>query len=136
MKRRKQHFHHLDQYGIDLILGCNGFIWIGEHVEAKDDMVVDQMDKSEQQSDESGIPLTYEQERGHTPLETRKYICRVANAVRVLSTLGFMVSVEVITEIVEMSIALNHDIHEMLGPEFYVLVAEKEVQRRLSTKKR
>ena len=32
VKRRKQHFHHLEQYGVDLILGCNGFIWVGEHV--------------------------------------------------------------------------------------------------------
>uniref|UniRef100_A0A0E0HVX1 S1 motif domain-containing protein n=1 Tax=Oryza nivara TaxID=4536 RepID=A0A0E0HVX1_ORYNI len=30
VKRRKQHFHHLEQYDVDLILGCNGFIWTAE----------------------------------------------------------------------------------------------------------
>ena len=49
-RRRKQHFHHLEQCGVDLILGCNGFIWVGEHVEAKDDMVKDQASKLEQQN--------------------------------------------------------------------------------------
>jgi exosome complex RNA-binding protein Rrp4 len=32
VKRRQQHFHHLEQYDVDLILGCNGFIWVGKHV--------------------------------------------------------------------------------------------------------
>lgn len=136
VKRRKQHFHHLVQYGIDLILGVNGFIWIGEHVSVKDDMVVDQVDKSEEQTANPEGSEICEQEENHTPLEIRQYICRVANAVRVLSTLNFMVTVEVITEIVDLSISQNHEIHDMLGAEFYVLVAEKEVQRRLSTKKR
>lgn len=136
VKRRKQHFHHLAQYGIDLILGVNGFIWIGEHVGTKDDMVVDQIDKSEEPNSNPEGSEICEQEDSHTPLEIRQYICRVANAVRVLSTLNFMVTVEVITEIVDLSISQNHEIHDMLGAEFYVLVAEKEVQRRLATKKR
>ncbi|GFZ19475.1 ribosomal RNA processing 4 [Actinidia rufa] len=91
VKRRKLHFHHIEQYGIDLILGCNGFIWVGEHVGAKDDMVVDQSSKSEQEDVKSTTYPTSleEQERTYTPLETRQNICRTANAVRVLSTLGF-----------------------------------------------
>ncbi|XP_027168438.1 exosome complex component RRP4 homolog isoform X2 [Coffea eugenioides] len=138
VKRRKQHFHHLDQYGVDLILGCNGFIWVGEHVEAKDDMVLDQMIKSEQENASlSGSVSSREQEQSHTSIEIRQHICRIANAVRVLSTLGFMVTVELITELVDLSISHNLDIHEMLGAEFYVVVAEKEAERRsLATKKR
>lgn len=132
VKRRKQHFHHLEQYGIDLILGCNGFIWVGEHVEAKDDMIEDRESKSEQQNAKSSkysISLE-EQEKTYTPLETRQNICRTANAVRVLSSLGFSITVEVIIETVELSISLNLDIHEMLGAEFCVLVAEGEAERR------
>ncbi|KAK6937482.1 K Homology domain, type 1 [Dillenia turbinata] len=134
VKRRKQHFHHLEKYGIDLVLGCNGFIWVGEHVEAKDNMVEDQMSKSEQQSSVSSLN---EQEHNYIPLETRQSICRTANAVRVLSVLGFNISVEVITQTVELSSSLNIDIHDMLGAEFYVLVAEAEADRRsLLTKKK
>ncbi|KAK9281525.1 hypothetical protein L1049_004428 [Liquidambar formosana] len=139
VKRRKQHFHNLEQYGIDLILGCNGFIWVGEHIEAKDPMVEDQVNKSEQQNTKSSKNFTRleEQEQTYTPPETRQNICRTANAVRVLSTLGFNITVEVITETVELSSSLNLDIHEMLGSEFCVLVAEREAERRrLLTKKK
>ncbi|XP_016650653.1 PREDICTED: exosome complex component RRP4 homolog [Prunus mume] len=138
VKRRKQHFHHLENYGIDLIIGCNGFIWVGEHVQVTDDMVVDQVNKSEQDDakpDENSISPE-DQEKNHTQQETRENICRAANAIRVLSTLGFNITVEVITETVDMSTSINVAIHEMLGSEFYVLVAEKESVRRRMTKKK
>ncbi|KAK4407096.1 Exosome complex component RRP4 [Sesamum angolense] len=131
VKKRKQHFHYLDQYGIDLILGCNGFVWVGEHVEVKDDMVEDLSNKSEQQNVKSWNTMGDEEvEEIYTPPETRQNICRTANAIRVLSTLGFMITVEVVMEVVNLSISLNLDIHEMLGAEFYVIVAEKEAERR------
>lgn len=139
VKRRKQHFHNLEQYGIDLILGCNGFIWVGEHVETKDPMVEDKADKSDQKdSKSSSYSMSLEeQEETYTPLATRQNICRISNAIRVLSTLGVNITVEVITEIVSLSSFLNLDIHEMLGSEFCVLVAEKEAERRsLSTRKK
>uniref|UniRef100_A0A2N9II35 Uncharacterized protein n=1 Tax=Fagus sylvatica TaxID=28930 RepID=A0A2N9II35_FAGSY len=138
VKRRKQHFHHVEQYGVDLILGCNGFIWVGEHVEAKDDMVEDQVSKPEQQnikSNKNSVSLE-EQERTYTPIETRQNICRIANAVRVLSILGFNITIEVILETRNLSSSLNLDIHEMLGSEFCVLVAEGEAERRSLTKKK
>ncbi|KAK4418232.1 Exosome complex component RRP4 [Sesamum alatum] len=138
VKKRKQHFHYLDQYGIDLILGCNGFVWVGEHVEVKDDMAEDLSNKSEQQNVKSWNTMGDEEvEETYTPLETRQNICRTANAIRVLSTLGFMITVEVIMEVVNLSVSLNLDVHEMLGAEFYVTVAEKEAERRsMPTKKR
>ncbi|KAG5043461.1 hypothetical protein JHK87_007376 [Glycine soja] len=81
VKRQKQHFHHLEEFGIDLILGCNGFIWVGEHVEAKDDMVEDQ-------------------------------------------------------GMIDLSLSMNLEMHDMLGSEFCVLVAEKEAERRSSSKRK
>ncbi|VVA14061.1 PREDICTED: exosome [Prunus dulcis] len=138
VKRRKQHFHHLENYGIDLIIGCNGFIWVGEHVQVTDDMVVDQVNKSEQDDakpDENSISPE-DQGKNYTRQETRENICRAANAIRVLSTLGFNITVEVITETVDLSTSINVAIHEMLGSEFYVLVAEKESVRRSMTKKK
>ncbi|KAK6940873.1 K Homology domain, type 1 [Dillenia turbinata] len=134
VKRRKQHFLQLEKYGIDLVLGCNGFIWVGEHVEAMDNIVKDLVSKSEQQS---SVTTLNEQKHHQSPLETRQNICRTANAVRVLSALGFNISIEVITQTVELSSSLNIDIHDMLGAEFYVLVAEAEAERRsLLTKKK
>ncbi|KAM7506695.1 hypothetical protein LguiA_017148 [Lonicera macranthoides] len=139
VKRRKQHLHHLEQYGIDLIIGCNGFIWVGEHVEPKDDTVEDRVTKFEKQQNsksQSSMSLE-EQEQTYTPPEIRQNICRTANVVRVLSTLGFNVTVDVIMETVKLSSSMNVDIHEMLGAEFCVLVAEREAERRsLLSKKR
>lgn len=140
VKRRKQHFHNLEKFGIDLILGCNGFIWVGEHVEVTDDMVVDQVNNSEQQSAKSDkkILSPEEQERSYTPQETREHICRTANSIRVLSALGFNITAEVIMDTVELSISLKQQvpIYKMLGAEFCVLVAEKEAARRSVTKKK
>lgn len=138
VKRRKQHFHHLEQYGIDLILGCNGFIWVGEHVETKDNMIEDEPTKPDSQNDKSITSMSLkEQEQTYTPLETRQIICRIANAIRVLSTLGFSITIDVILEIVDLSISKGVDIHDMLGAEFCVLVAEKEAERRnLKTKRK
>ncbi|GJR81826.1 exosome complex component RRP4 [Tanacetum coccineum] len=116
VKRRKQHFHHLEQYGIDLILGCNGFIWVGEHVETTDNMIEDEPTKPESQ-DITSMSLE-EQEQTYTPLETRQNICRIANAIRVLSTLGFSITIDVILEIVDLSTSKGLDIHDMLGAEF------------------
>ncbi|KAF5731502.1 exosome complex component RRP4 [Tripterygium wilfordii] len=140
VKRRKQHFHHMEQYGVDLVLGCNGFIWIGEHVEVRDTMSGDQVSNTEQQNTKSSTSTNYmdleEQEQGYTPLETRQNICRIANSVRVLSSLGFNITVEVIMETVDLSGTMNLEVHEMLGSEFYVLVAEKEAERRCSSGKK
>lgn len=131
MKKQKQHFHHLEQYGIDLILGCNGFIWVGEHIEAKDDMMEDQVNQSDKK-----FVSHEEEERSYTALDTRRYICRTANAVRVLSTLGFNITLEIIKETVNLSLTLNLDINEMLGSEFCVVVAEREAERRSTNKRK
>ncbi|CAJ2653993.1 unnamed protein product [Trifolium pratense] len=138
VKRQKQHFHHLEQYGIDLIIGCNGFIWVGEHVEVRDDMVEDQVSQSDPQvliPNKNSVSLE-EQEKNYTALETRKHICRAANAVRVLYTLGFIITLEIIKGVIDLSLSMNLDIHDMLGSEFCVLVAEKEAERRSSNKKK
>lgn len=137
VKRRKQHFHQLDQYGVLLILGCNGYVWVGELVEAKDRMEVDQVNLSEEANMKSRSYMSLEEtEPDYTPLETRRNICRIANAVRVLSILGFNITIEVILEIFELSISENVDVHDMLGAEFCVRVAEKESDRRSMATKR
>lgn len=132
VKRRKQHFHHLEQYSVDLILGCNGFIWVGEHLETgENDMLEDQ----ERRPEISKIHQE-EQERTFTPLEIRQHICRIANAVRLLSALGFTLTVEAIMDAAEASASSNIEIKDMLGPEFYVQIVEREAQRRTSLLKK
>ncbi|KAF7088934.1 hypothetical protein CFC21_092007 [Triticum aestivum] len=125
VKRRKQHFHHLEQYDADLILGCNGFVWVGEHA------VVDE----ETNSNEDQHKLSMEVE-AFTPLETRRHICRLANAVRVLSALGFTLTVELIIQTAEAGLSSDVEINNMLGAEFYVQTAEREAKRRADLSRR
>lgn len=125
VKRRKQHFHNLEQYGVDLILGCNGFIWIGEHVEPSDNEMMEAEEK-----------MSKDKEQHDTPLEVRQHICRISNSVRLLSALGFTLTVEAIIDTAEASTSLNMDIKDILGSEFYVQTAEREVQRRASLLKK
>ncbi|XP_008791547.1 exosome complex component RRP4 homolog isoform X2 [Phoenix dactylifera] len=129
VKRRKQHFHRLEQYCVDLILGCNGFIWVGEHLETGENDMLEDREKRPEISKTNMIHE--EQERTFTPLEVRRHICRIANAVRLLSALGFILTVESIIDTVEASASSNIEIKDMLGPEFYVQTVEREVQRRI-----
>ncbi|GAB4841183.1 exosome non-catalytic core subunit rrp4 [Ancistrocladus abbreviatus] len=134
VKRQKQHFHQLEQQAVTLVLGCNGFIWVGEYIEAKDNSITEeQLNKSQQGDAKSSLQ---EKVQTYTSFEVRQNICRIANAVRVLSTLGFSITIEVILGIVDLSTSLNLDIHDMLGAEFCVLVAEREAERRSSSTKR
>ncbi|CAI0395385.1 unnamed protein product [Linum tenue] len=56
--------------------------------------------------------------------------------IRVLSNLGFNITVEVILEAVNLSSKLDCGVDEMLGPEFHVALAEREAQRRSQSKKK
>ena len=53
----------------------------------------------------------------------------------VCSALGFTLSAEVIVETAEASMSSNIAVKDMLGAEFCVQTAEREVQRRLSKRK-
>ncbi|KAL5984537.1 hypothetical protein ACLOJK_018642 [Asimina triloba] len=138
VKRRKQHFHHLEQYGIDLIVGCNGLIWVGEHAKVEENETREDQDHKPENKIKTNKKSTTieEQEMSYTPLETRENICRIANAVRVLSTLGFSLTVEVIIDTAEASASLNLEIKDMLGAEFHVQIAEREARRRKTLSKK
>ncbi|VYS49350.1 unnamed protein product [Arabidopsis thaliana] len=113
VKRSNIHFHYIESLGIDLIIGGNGFIWVGEHVQEQDPMIVDnKMIK-------------------RSPLETQKSIVRIGNAIRALSNQGFTLTLEVIMETINLSNMENIDVHDMLGSEFHVFLAENEAERRI-----
>lgn len=125
VKRRKQHFHVLEQYGVDLILGCNGFVWVGEHVASRENEMAEDQEST-----------VKDEEHSYTPLEIRRHICRIANSVRLLAALGFALSVESIVDTIEASQSSNVEVKDMLGAEFYVQTAEREVQKRASLPKK
>ena len=64
------------------------------------------------------------------PLSVRQNICRLANSIHVLSALGFLIYPDIIIDTFEASISKSIAIKDMLGPEFSVLVSEREAARR------
>lgn len=64
--------------------------------------------------------------------ESRQIRCRIANAIHVLSSLGFSLTLEVIPETSDLSSALNLGIDEMLRSNLHVLDAEREDEWRNS----
>lgn len=116
-----------------MIIGCNGFIWVGEHIEVRDPIAID--DPKDEEMISSSTKNTGK-EQSHTQLETRQTICRIGNVIRVLSNLGFTVTLEVIMETINLSNSKNIDIHDMLGSEFHVVVAENEAERRRTKRKK
>lgn len=101
IKRLKQHFHQLKDLGVDLILGCNGFIWISASA-------VD----------------------GTVQFEVRERICRLANSVRVLGALGLLVSPDSIIQTYHASLLWEVPVKDMLSADFYVKLAQKEAEHR------
>ena len=131
IRRLKHHFYNLEKHAVTLVLGCNGLIWVGERNEAKYNMMEDDEEDSNPANSQSHL----EQEGAQTLLATRLTICRIANAVRVLSKLAFSITEEVIMNLVDLSTNRGIDVHDMLAPEFCVLAAEAEVERRHKSKK-
>eukprot|EP00898_Chlorokybus_atmophyticus_P006843 jgi/Chlat1/715/Chrsp104S01205 len=115
VKRLKQHFHYLEPCDVDAIFGVNGFIWICEH-----------RDPAAQPSDDNNINA----EEG-IPLPVRQRICRVANAVRVLSSLFFSIQPASVIRTYEASLKSGVASKDMLGSDFLARVMEGEAERRL-----
>ncbi|XP_024372197.1 exosome complex component RRP4 homolog isoform X1 [Physcomitrium patens] len=122
IKRLKQHFHQLKDLGVDLILGCNGFIWIagtsapGQKDNKRSGSVVTSASAAE---GESAVQF-----------EVRERICRLANSVRVLGALGLLVSPESIIQTYEASLQFKVKVKDMLSADFYVKLAEKIAEQR------
>jgi len=148
IKRLKQHFHHLKQYGVDLILGCNGYVWIAAPSESGKSSVSDTpMDLSndhgsEMSSKHSTTLIPSAQEDGKRDLsdddkvrdsitrELRERICRLANAVRVLAALGLLIFVESIIDTYEVSLSWDTAVKDMLAAEFCIKIVEREAEHR------
>uniref|UniRef100_M4EP11 Uncharacterized protein n=1 Tax=Brassica campestris TaxID=3711 RepID=M4EP11_BRACM len=111
-----------------LIIGFNGFIRVqvidpGMMDNHKDDEMISSSSTKEQAILLSRLHKAYAE-------------WGMGNAIRVLSNLGFTVTLEVIMETVNLSNSKNIDTHDMLGSEFHVVVSENEAERRREKRKK
>lgn len=110
---------------MDLILGCNGYIWVSATVTAVKD------ENFPTPAALAAAPLTGVADvEIAISQEVRERICRLANCIRVLGALGLLISPDSILQTYEASIALGVAAKDILSSEFHVKILEKEAEKR------
>lgn len=112
VKRQRRHFQHLEESDVDIILGCNGIVWVTRHVEPRSD-------EDEQPGEE--LPNC---ER-LTPKD-RENIARASQSLLVLASLGFSINGDSIGRVIAISISHQVQPKHMLNAPFLTLVADSE----------
>jgi exosome complex component RRP4 len=102
IKRQRQHMIVLEDLGVQMILGCNGLIWVGAP------MSDDSHDDLEPVGIEQGLI---------------KSIARVVQSIKALSHLRRMISTLSVTKVVSLSIEMQISPPSMLGTHFLEMVA-------------
>ncbi|KAK9844602.1 hypothetical protein WJX74_004455 [Apatococcus lobatus] len=123
IKRQKFHFHHLEDLGVDMIVGCNGGVWVGPHDAHKS---ADTQDGGHGREEAVLVMPTMP---SFTPQQRGK-AARVANAVRVLAILYLPVHSASIQDTCQAAMQLDLGAADMLKLPFIQHLAEQEVQRR------
>lgn len=87
VKRQRQHMATFEEYGVGIILGCNGLIWVGIPTDAVDG-------SGDADIDDASLLQS---------------IARIAQSIKVLSRMQMMISTESIGQTARLS--LEHGIH-------------------------
>eukprot|EP00899_Mesostigma_viride_P011876 jgi/Mesvir1/2068/Mv02322-RA.1 len=128
IKRLKQHFHVLAHCQVQVILGCNGLVWISGVPPAVEGNAEDEVE--EEGGD--GADWTQKAAKPHVPVDLalRERICRVANSIRVLASLFLAIHPTSIEETYRWSEELQLSVTDMLGGDFSATILERELKRR------
>ncbi|XP_067215393.1 uncharacterized protein Naam [Linepithema humile] len=97
IQRKKTHYHNLDN-GVTLILGNNGYVWIGANIQ--------NVDKSE-----GG----FTEDLSKIPVENRNVCARLRNCISILAQCNMLLSDTSVTYAYEES--AKYEVHELLQPE-------------------
>lgn len=110
VKRCKQHFHTLD-FGVDVILGNNGYVWI----------------QNTQQT--TGKTANGDQLNQVCDSTSREKIARVRNSVVALSKMHIAIFKETILDVYELSLQLGLQAKQILEKEMLIKVTQTAMQR-------
>lgn len=113
VKRCKQHFHTLD-FGIDMILGNNGYCWVQKTVEQKEEEGSSPTKKQKRIEDEAGI---------------REKIARVRNSILALSKMHIAIYKETVLDVYDASIQLGLQAKDIISPDMLTVVTQTAIQR-------
>ena len=107
-----------DALGVEVLLGCNGFVWVG----ARSAATGEGGDGDESETKGKGV----------VSRERRERVCRVANAVRVLSALFLAIHPPAIEDVARCSVEWGTAPKDMLGDAFLRRTLERETERRVA----
>ena len=103
VKRQKLHFQHLEAAGVDIILGCNGLVWVAPHSDA---------------------PAGEVSEGGEQPgREQREAVARVAQAAAALARLGCLVHGASIAAVAALAAEQGVAVRDMQAAPFLARIA-------------
>lgn len=131
IRRQKHHFQKLPN-GVQLVIGCNGSIWVGTEP-LKEDPEIASFGQSDSTVSSENLSRNGNKEREKgppVPLEMRTLICRVAMCIKALAVLGFAIYPASILNIYNSSTELKIPIQRITAKEFLEQVVELEAKRR------
>jgi len=111
-----------DALGVEVLLGCNGFVWVGARSAATGE--------GELPDEERAAKEKNANEKTTISRARRERVCRVANAVRVLSALFLAIHPPAIEDVARCSVEWGTDPKDMLGDAFLRRTLERETERR------
>ncbi|KAL4517171.1 hypothetical protein Ndes2437B_g06779 [Nannochloris sp. 'desiccata'] len=124
VRRQRHHFQQLENVDVDIILGCNGLVWITHHV------LDEQEQQQEQQKLNDGDLDNLKKERPEPNAQQRQAVARVAQSVIALAQLGLVLQGNTISRVVHLSLERHVEPKSILEPEFLSeIVAEEEKLR-------
>lgn len=114
-----------DALGVEVLLGCNGFVWVGARSAATGEGELPELPERTEgkNANEKTTRLVVSRAR-------RERVCRVANAVRVLSALFLAIHPPAIEDVARCSVEWGTDPKDMLGDAFLRRTLERETERR------
>ena len=113
-----------DALGVEVLLGCNGFVWVGARSAATGE--------GGEKDDDDGSERIRKKARVVVSRERRERVCRVANAVRVLSALFLAIHPPAIEDVARCSVEWGTAPKDMLGDAFLRRTLERETERRVA----
>ena len=120
VRRQRHHFQQLESVGVDIILGCNGLIWITSHAQQAQPGTGINAGNEEGQQIEKPEP---------TPVQ-REAVARVAQGILALSRLGLGLQGASIGSVVQLSLEQNVETKFMLESDFLSAIASQEELQR------
>ncbi|KAM9994524.1 hypothetical protein ACTFIZ_007679 [Dictyostelium cf. discoideum] len=116
IKRSKQHFYNLE-CGVDVILGINGYIWIADSEQQRNQQQFIQKHEKEPTFDPS-IPLIIPDDIKQVSKESRDRIARVKNSISLLEKGFLLIHQKSIMKVYKLSLKMKLQSKDLLHPQF------------------